>query len=154
MPRSTPLPPCSTASWRLLLRERLSDALLSAGWEVWSIQLCILAAGAAHLPSPHAGADLAMPRRSHVPAIYGPPGDVKWAEDDQTYSVERARPGGRMRQAADQKGGVIALYPVAQVSRQICRKSAVKLAIPSQCRATCDPMCRQSHAQPKEGVTT
>jgi hypothetical protein len=34
-----------------------------------------------------------------------------------------------MRQAADQKGGVIAHYPVAQVSRQICRKSAVKLAI-------------------------
>jgi uncharacterized damage-inducible protein DinB len=29
----------------------------------------------------------------HVPAIYGPSGDVKWAEADPTYSVEAARRG-------------------------------------------------------------
>jgi len=53
------------------LRERLSDALLSAGWEVWFIQLCILAAGAAHLlcilAAGAAHADLATPRRSTCP---------------------------------------------------------------------------------------
>lgn len=30
----------------------------------------------------------------HVPAIYGPSGDVKWDEADPTYSVEAARRGG------------------------------------------------------------
>ena len=30
----------------------------------------------------------------HVPAIYGPSGDVKWGEGDPTYSVEAARRGG------------------------------------------------------------
>ena len=30
----------------------------------------------------------------HVPAIYGPSGDVKWAEADPTYSVEAAKRGG------------------------------------------------------------
>jgi uncharacterized damage-inducible protein DinB len=30
----------------------------------------------------------------HVPAIYGPSGDVKWAEADPTYSLEAARRGG------------------------------------------------------------
>lgn len=29
----------------------------------------------------------------HVPAIYGPSGDVKWAEADPTYSVEAAKRG-------------------------------------------------------------
>jgi uncharacterized damage-inducible protein DinB len=29
----------------------------------------------------------------HVPAIYGPSGDVKWAEADPTYSLEAARRG-------------------------------------------------------------
>ena len=29
----------------------------------------------------------------HVPAIYGPSGDVKWDEADPTYSVEAARKG-------------------------------------------------------------
>ena len=29
-----------------------------------------------------------------VPAIYGPSGDVTWAEADPTYSVEAARRGG------------------------------------------------------------
>lgn len=29
----------------------------------------------------------------HVPAIYGPSGDVKWSEADPTYSVEAARRG-------------------------------------------------------------
>jgi uncharacterized damage-inducible protein DinB len=31
---------------------------------------------------------------AHVPAIYGPSGDVKWAEADPTYSVEAAKRGG------------------------------------------------------------
>jgi uncharacterized damage-inducible protein DinB len=31
----------------------------------------------------------------HVPAIYGPSGDVTWDEVDPTYSVEAARRGGR-----------------------------------------------------------
>jgi uncharacterized damage-inducible protein DinB len=30
----------------------------------------------------------------HVPAIYGPSGDVKWSEADPTYSLEAARRGG------------------------------------------------------------
>src|SRR5262249_18353241 len=30
----------------------------------------------------------------HVPAIYGPSGDVKWGEADPTYSVEAVRRGG------------------------------------------------------------
>jgi uncharacterized damage-inducible protein DinB len=30
----------------------------------------------------------------HVPAIYGPSGDVKWAEADPTYSLEAAKRGG------------------------------------------------------------
>jgi uncharacterized damage-inducible protein DinB len=30
---------------------------------------------------------------AHVPAIYGPSGDVKWAESDPTYSVEAAKRG-------------------------------------------------------------
>ena len=30
----------------------------------------------------------------HVPAIYGPSGDVKWAEADPTYAVEAAKRGG------------------------------------------------------------
>ncbi|MDB5307845.1 MAG: DinB family protein [Gemmataceae bacterium] len=30
----------------------------------------------------------------HVPAIYGPSGDVSWSEADPTYSVEAARRGG------------------------------------------------------------
>ncbi len=30
---------------------------------------------------------------AHVPAIYGPSGDVKWAEADPTYSVEAAKRG-------------------------------------------------------------
>ena len=30
----------------------------------------------------------------HVPAIYGPSGDVKWDEADPTYSVEAAKRGG------------------------------------------------------------
>jgi uncharacterized damage-inducible protein DinB len=30
----------------------------------------------------------------HVPTIYGPSGDVKWAEADPTYSVEAAKRGG------------------------------------------------------------
>jgi uncharacterized damage-inducible protein DinB len=30
----------------------------------------------------------------HVPAIYGPSGDVKWDEADPTYSLEAARRGG------------------------------------------------------------
>ena len=29
----------------------------------------------------------------HVPAIYGPSGDVKWSEADPTYSVEAAKRG-------------------------------------------------------------
>ena len=29
----------------------------------------------------------------HVPAIYGPSGDVKWDEADPTYSVDAARRG-------------------------------------------------------------
>ena len=31
----------------------------------------------------------------HVPAIYGPSGDVKWDEADPTYSLEAARRGGK-----------------------------------------------------------
>ena len=31
-----------------------------------------------------------------VPAIYGPSGDVKWSEDDPTYSLEAARRGGKL----------------------------------------------------------
>jgi uncharacterized damage-inducible protein DinB len=31
----------------------------------------------------------------HVPAIYGPSGDVTWSEADPTYSVEAARRGGK-----------------------------------------------------------
>lgn len=34
----------------------------------------------------------------HVPAIYGPSGDVKWAEADLTYSLEAARRGGTAQQ--------------------------------------------------------
>ena len=30
----------------------------------------------------------------HVPAIYGPSGDVKWDEADPTYSMEAAKRGG------------------------------------------------------------
>ncbi|MBM4070066.1 MAG: hypothetical protein FJ271_14105 [Planctomycetes bacterium] len=30
----------------------------------------------------------------HVPPIYGPSGDVQWAEDDPTYSLEAAKRGG------------------------------------------------------------
>jgi uncharacterized damage-inducible protein DinB len=33
----------------------------------------------------------------HVPAIYGPSGDVKWAEADPTYSVDAARRGGAVK---------------------------------------------------------
>jgi hypothetical protein len=31
----------------------------------------------------------------NVPAIYGPPGDVKWDEADPTYSVEAAKRGAK-----------------------------------------------------------
>jgi uncharacterized damage-inducible protein DinB len=33
----------------------------------------------------------------HVPAIYGPSGDVKWAEADPTYSLDAARRGGAIK---------------------------------------------------------
>jgi uncharacterized damage-inducible protein DinB len=33
----------------------------------------------------------------HVPAIYGPSGDVKWDEADPTYSLEAARRGGTVQ---------------------------------------------------------
>jgi uncharacterized damage-inducible protein DinB len=32
----------------------------------------------------------------HVPAIYGPSGDVKWAEADPTYSLDAARRGAKL----------------------------------------------------------
>ena len=55
--------------------------------------LDVLAAGAAHLPPPDPGPDLAPAGgRGTVPAIYGPSGDVTWDEADPTYSVEARRP--------------------------------------------------------------
>jgi uncharacterized damage-inducible protein DinB len=33
----------------------------------------------------------------HVPAIYGPSGDVKWTEADPTYSLDAARRGGAVK---------------------------------------------------------
>ena len=30
----------------------------------------------------------------HVPAVYGPSGDVTWSEADPTYSLDAARRGG------------------------------------------------------------
>ena len=57
--------------------------------------LGLLAAGAAHLPSPDPGATwLRLAGHEPVPAIYGPSGDVKWDEADPTYSLEAAKRGG------------------------------------------------------------
>ena len=52
-----------------------------------------LATSVAYLPSPDPSANMATSGR-HVPVIYGPSGDVKWAEADPTYSVEAAKRGG------------------------------------------------------------
>jgi S-formylglutathione hydrolase FrmB len=41
--------------------------------------------------------DLAAFGRLYVPAIYGPSGDVKWAEADPTYSLDAARRGGGVK---------------------------------------------------------
>jgi hypothetical protein len=55
----------------------------------------VLAAGAAHLPSPDAAQTWLRLAGQHVPAIYGPSGDVKWDEADPTYWLETARRGGK-----------------------------------------------------------
>src|SRR5262249_36856894 len=60
----------------------------------------LLAASAPHLSSSDADPDVARLAGQHVPAIYGPSGDVKWAEADPTYSVAAAKRGGKAPRSA------------------------------------------------------
>jgi hypothetical protein len=38
---------------------------------------------------------------AHVPAIYGPSGDVSWEEADPTYSIEAANRGGERPEGSE-----------------------------------------------------
>jgi hypothetical protein len=78
------------------------------------LAVCLLTAFLAFWLTPHDGSRTRVQTwlrlaGQHVPAIYGPSGDVSWDEADSTFSVESAKRGGKEHETGPPSGSSASL---------------------------------------------